>query len=234
MNPALQELQARLGHTFRDPALLETALTHQSYVNQNRKAKQSYQRLEHLGDAVLQLIISEELYKLFPNDREGALSRKRFALVKGSYLCELAREIRVGGCIRLSSHEAAADGANKDSILGDVFESLIGAVFLDSDYNTTKQTVLALYGSLAERLKDFEKSDNPKGQLQEIIHPEHGQAALRYETVRTSGEAHTPEFESHVMLNGRQLGIGRGRSKTLAEEAAARAALATFRTEHSA
>lgn len=234
MNPALQELQARLGHTFRDPALLETALTHSSRVNEPGDAADSNQRLEFLGDAVLSLILAETLFHAFPAEREGGLSQRRAMLSRGGFLARLARELNLGAALRLGVSEEQTGGRDRDSNLEDAFEALVGALYLDAGPETTRRVVLALYGSLAGRLDSATPADNPKGRLQELVQPRLGNHALRYVTVHSSGQDHAREYASEVFLQDRLLGAGRGPSKKLAEEAAARAALATFRTEHSA
>ncbi len=217
-------LQSRLGHAFGNRALLESALTHTSYLQDHQEGA-SNQRLEFLGDAVLQLVITEALYGAYPAEREGALSKRRAALTKGSFLVQLAREIGLPECLRLGAAEEAAGGRDKASALEDAFEALIGAVYLDSDLARARRVVLGLYGDLAERLAGLEEADNPKGRLQEMIQPQHGNDALRYDVVRTEGADHAREYEVEVLLHGRPLGHGRGTSKKLAEEAAALAAL---------
>lgn len=225
MNDAFVQLQARLGHTFRDPALLVCALTHTSFSADNPDAENN-QRLEFLGDAVLQILLSEALYQLFPEEREGPLSKRRSLLVNRTFLAGLAREIGADQCLRLGRSEEKTGGRSRTSALGDAFEAIIGALYLDSDFITTRRLVLAIYGDLAARLGAHEAEDNPKGRLQEIVQPVHGNNALRYELVAIAGEDHAREYECAVYLFDRELGRGRGTSKKLAEEAAARAGLA--------
>lgn len=228
MNPSLTALQTRLGYTFKDENLLVLAVTHPSYANEHPAEKETNQRLEFLGDSVLQLIITEELFRLYPADREGDLSNKRFALVKGLYLCRLAREIGLPACLRLSASEAANGGAERDSILEDAFEALIAAIHLDGGMDRAREITLRIYGDLPPRLARVVASDNPKGRLQELVQPLHGNSALRYEVVNTGGQAHAREFEVTLFLKDQPLASGRGTSKQRAEEAAARAALASW------
>jgi len=265
----LRPLEKRIGYWFRDRALLEQALTHPSLLNElprgrnekkqggDRGRDQSNQRLEFLGDSVLQLILSEALYRLYPEDREGALSTKRFALVKGTALSALAREIalyahiRVGQSERTNASSAtnsgnAADAENsspanlRDSILEDAFEALVAAIYLDSDLPTTREIVLRLYGDISQKLAAAAPNTNPKGRLQERVQPRYGNDALHYEVIATHGEAHAREFEVALSLGDhlgqatggntspKLLATGRGSSKQRAEEAAARAALANW------
>jgi ribonuclease-3 len=224
-------LQARLGHRFRDPALLERALTHSSRLQDDRGAGESNQRLEFLGDAVLQLVVTQALFALFPQEREGGLSQRRSALTKGSFLAQLARDLGLPACLRLGQSEEAAGGREKASALEDAFEALVGAIFLDSDLAATQRVVLSLYGDLAARLAAVEDRENPKGRLQELVQPAHGNQALRYEVVGTLGADHAREYEVAVYLHERALGRGHGTSKKLAEEAAAAAALVALGKE---
>jgi len=224
MPDPLTLLQSRLAYSFRDPTLLVRAVTHPSFVQDN-PGDESNQRCEFLGDSVLQLVLTEELFQLFPAEREGGLSTRRAALANGTFLAQLARDIGLDACLRLSVSDETLGTRARASALEDAFEALIGAVFLDSDYATARRVVLAIYGSLPERLAAVEPAGNPKGRLQEIVQPLHGNEALRYEVVATEGADHAREYEVAVFLLDRQLGTGRGSSKKLAEEAAAREAL---------
>ena len=230
MSETLEKLQERLGYRFRDQALLERAATHLSYLPEHPEAGESNQRLEFLGDAVLQILIAEELYDLFPTEREGSLSRRRSLLVNGAFLTELAREIELPACLRLGTSEESTGGRDRMSALGDAFEALIGAIYLDSDLDNARRLVRQIYGSLPERLAPLEATDNPKGRLQELIQPVHGNEALRYQVTATEGADHARDYEVVVSLHDRPLGRGRGTSKKLAEEAAARVALENLRT----
>jgi ribonuclease-3 len=227
MSDALRQLQARIGYAFRDLALLQRAVTHTSSLQDN-PARESNQRLEFLGDAVLQLVLTETLFQLFPDDREGLLSKRRAALANGVFLARLADEVSLASCLVLGGSEEAAGGRARPAANEDAFEALIGAIYLDSDLATVRRVALALYGPLPERLASVENLENPKGRLQELIQPAHGNNALRYEVVRIDGEDHAREYEVAVLLFDRPLGNGRGPSKKLAEETAARAALETL------
>ena len=224
MSDILAQLQARIDHTFRDATLLAAAVTHTSFLPENPGAACN-QRLEFLGDAVLQLVLTEALFQLFPGDREGALSKRRAALANGTFLARLAGEIELAAALRLGASEELAGGRARSAAIEDAFEALIGAVYLDSDLATARRVVLALYGPLPARLALVEDIDNPKGRLQELVQPLHGNHALRYEVLRIVGEDHAREYEVAVFLLDRQLGTGRGSSKKVAEEAAARVAL---------
>ena len=229
MPAKLAALQKRLGYEFRTPALLLEALTHGSYLQECPDAGPHNQRLEFLGDSVLQFIITDALYREFRGEREGVLSRRRAVLSKGEFLTQMARDLGLDACLRLNRSEDEAGGRSRASTLEDAFEALVGALYLDSDLATTRQLVLAWYGPLADRLVLSEDAENPKGRLQELVQPKHGNNALRYEVLSTTGPRHARAYEVAVFLNDSQLGTGSGSAKKSAEEAAARAALQTLR-----
>lgn len=220
-----RRLQERLGYTFRDESLLRRALTHPSYLQDHPEEPDTNQRLEFLGDAVLQLVLSETLFRAFPEAREGELSRRRAQLSNGAFFATLATELGLPACLRLSESEESTGGRQKPAALEDAFEALVGALYLDSDLPTVKETVLRWIGPLEARLHSADPSDNPKGRLQEKVQPLHGNGALRYESRHVAGEDHAREYESTVFLLEQPLGSGRGSTKKAAESAAARQAL---------
>lgn len=222
-------LQKRIGYTFRRPELLTEALTHGSWLQDNPDKGTHNQRLEFLGDAVLHFVLTDELYRTFPKEREGVLSRRRAALSKGGFLSQLARDLGLEVCLHLGRSEEESGGRSRASILEDALEALAGAIYLDSDLATAHRVVLGWYGPLEARLALIEDNENPKGRLQELIQPAHGNDALRYEVISTHGPRHAREYEVAVHLLNKELGAGRGSSKKAAEEAAARVALAALR-----
>ena len=223
MSDTLLPLQSRLGYTFRDAGLLARALTHPSLANELPELKDANQRLEFLGDAVLQLVLSEEIFRLYPNEREGELTNRRKKLVEGRFLAQLAGELSLEEHLRVQP--ASPELARSPSALADAFEALVAALYLDAGYAVARETILRLYGDLPSRLEKTLPADNPKGRLQELVQPKHGNNALRYEVTNTSGVAHQREYRVTVFLLDRELGSGEGSSKKLAEEAAALAAL---------
>lgn len=233
MTAPLATLESRLGYRFSNPALLLEALTHSSYLQDDPASGPNNQRLEFLGDSVLQFILTDALYHEFPAEREGPLSRRRAVLSKGGFLTQMARDLALDACLRLNKSEEDSGGRNRASILEDAFEALIGAVYLDSDLATVRHLVLAWYGPLAARLAVSEDADNPKGRLQEIVQPLYGNNALAYTVTATTGPRHAHVYEVVVSLNGAPLGTGRGSSKKTAEEDAASAALTVLRSESS-
>jgi ribonuclease III len=224
-------LQARIGYSFRDPAHLERALTHASWLQDNPEAPGNNQRLEFLGDSVLQLVLTEALFALYPADREGELTKRRAMLGKGEFLALLAREIGLDACLRLGANEEASGGRSRDAALEDAFEALVGAVSLDGVLEGARGVVLGIYGDLAHRLGSLEGHANPKGRLQEIVQPLHGNQAIRYEVLSTAGADHELRFEVGVFILEKRMGFGSGTSKKLAEEEAARSALSALDPE---
>lgn len=224
-------LQKRLGYTFRNSALLAEALRHASYLQDHPTGGAHNQRLEFLGDSVLHFILTDALFRQFTAEREGVLSRRRAGLTKGEFLSQLARDLDVDAALQLGQSEEDAGGRGRDSILEDALEAIIGAIYLDSDFATVQAVVTKWYGSLPDRLALTEGKDNPKGQLQEMVQPLHGNGALRYDVVNATGPKHAREYEVAVLLNGREIGLGKGSSKKAAEEEAARIGLETLRYE---
>ncbi len=221
----LDALQERIGYRFKDAALFRRALTHPSYLQQCPDADGHNQRLEFLGDAVLGLILAEHLWETYPEEREGTLTRHRAALARGDRLAEVARAVTLPAHLRLSDAETANDGRNRQSILEDALEAVIGAVYLDGGYPAARDAVLRWYGDIGTHLAATASDHNPKGRLQELIQPEFGNDAIRYEVTDESGPDHRKAFTVSVRVNGEIRGTGRGASKKEAEEAAAREAL---------
>jgi ribonuclease III len=222
----LSQLQSRLGHTFANPALLLQALTHPGYANEHPSDGDHYQRLEFLGDAVIQFVVTAALFHLRPTEREGELSRLRVALTNGIFLGQLARELDLPSHLRFCVAEQKTGGS--PTVAGDAYEAVVGAIFLDAGLPAAQAFILRTYGDLEARLASLRIDDaNPKGRLQERVQPAHGTGALRYETVLAGGPDHAKEYRSTVFLADRALGTGTGTSKKAAEEAAARAALTT-------
>lgn len=227
----LDRLQQRLGHVFSRRDLLVQALTHPSYAAEHPGTVHN-QRLEFLGDAVLQIIISDALYQTFPIEREGALSTMRSQLVQAPVLAGLARQIGLDRHLILSAGDDSSGGRERINTLSDAFEALIAAVYLDGGIEAGRRVILGIYGDLQARLSSLNLGEaNPKGRLQERIQPVHGTGVLRYETVAVGGPDHAKEYTSTVWIAGRALGAGRGPSKKAAEEAAARAALAALASD---
>ncbi|MBP7142563.1 MAG: ribonuclease III [Opitutaceae bacterium] len=221
MTRDLEQLQADLGYRFRSLSLLEEAMTHASFLAGNPEVKSNNQRLEFLGDAILHFVLTDALFRLFPDDREGRLSQRRAMLTQGSFLIELARRFNIDRHLRLSASEESTGGRTRGAAVEDALEALIGAIYLDSDLPTVRGRILAWWGDLSAHIESRETSDNPKGRLQELIQPSLGNAALRYDVAAIIGRDHARTYNVAVFLNNSLIGRGSGSSKKKAESAAA-------------
>ncbi|MDY2862169.1 MAG: ribonuclease III [Oscillospiraceae bacterium] len=213
------EFEKNIHYTFNDKELLRTALTHSSYANEKKGKIRFNERLEFLGDAVLQLITSEKLFKENPNMPEGKMSKQRAALVCEDALAGYAHEINLGDYLNLGKGEETTGGRKRPSILSDAFEAVIGAIFLDGGMEPAKKFVLHFVDAAHLSLQDY------KTLLQEIIQQNPGEK-LSYVVTDESGPDHDKQFTMEVHLNSNVIGKGTGKSKKHAEQAAAKEALA--------
>jgi ribonuclease-3 len=217
------QLQTNLGYTFKRHSLLKHAVTHSSFVHEQKlNPSDSNERLEFLGDAVLELCISDFLYHRYPEMSEGDLTKKRAALVCESSLAELARGLSIGTFILLGQGEATEGGREKDSILSDALESIFGAIFLDGGIEEVRALILRLYEPIADKAtrnnKDF------KTTLQEYLQKKSNETAV-YNIIKETGPAHKKIFTAQATHKGKVIGTGKGASKKTAEQEAARMAL---------
>lgn len=210
---------------------MQEALTHPSAI-QDKNVSSHNQRLEFLGDAVLQLILTRELFSKFPQMGEGPLTKARAQLVNRWTLSERSRMLGVGQYLVLSKGEEMNGGRERDSALADAFEALIGAVFFDGGYQEAERIALRLYQDIFGELEMLPNQENPKGELQEMLQARVN-AAPTYELISVSGPDHSREFECSVLHQGKELGRGRGPSKKAAEAQAALQALELLRREDS-
>ncbi len=227
MNPGLDEFQRRLGHVFADGELLRQALTHASFGHEKRQRVPDNQRLEFLGDAVLQLAVTEELYRRFPHLPEGRLTVLRARLVNRNHLQGLAQELGLGGELILGRGEENSQGRERPSILADAMEAVFGAIFAEAGWEAARAIVLRLMESslAAIAAEGAVVGANPKGSLQEKLQAEGDQPPV-YRCLSESGPAHARVYEVVVEWQGRELARGQGASKKEAETRAAEAALA--------
>ena len=209
---------------FKNLLLLTRALTHRSYVNEHQEALEDNERLEFLGDAVLDFVVGAWLYSHFPEMAEGELTRMRSALVCTEQLAEFARAFDLGSAMRLGHGEDQAGGRQKDVLLCATFEAVIGALYLQSDIATIQRLVHPMLKQVSERLILSPDSRDPKNRLQEWSQ---GQqiGTPKYITITTSGPDHQRMFEIEVQINGKAYGRGSGHNKQDAECAAAHTAL---------
>jgi len=226
MSSNLEEFEQRLGHTFADGDLLRQALTHASFGHEKRQRLPDNQRLEFLGDAVLQLAVTNELYGRFPAMTEGQLTKLRAQLVNKVHLQSVARELGLGEHLILGRGEEISQGRERGSILADAMEAVIGAVYAEAGWETARGIILRLLepSLVAMSGESDAAAANPKGALQEKLQAE-GDNPPAYRCVSESGPAHARVYEVVVEWQGRELGRGQGASKKEAETRAAQAAL---------
>lgn len=223
----LDQLQKRIGYYFADLDHLRLALTHRSYAGRNNE------RLEFLGDSILNMVMAQYLFHQFPQAREGQLSRLRARLVRGVTLAEIALEFELGDCLRLGSGELKSGGFRRESILADAVESIVGAIYLDSGLDAARERLLAWYDKRLDNLSLQDTQKDPKTRLQEYLQSRR-QTLPQYEVTAVRGEAHQQTF--YVTCTVPLLDEptqGRGGSRRTAEQESARAALEAIGAEGS-
>ena len=217
-------LQVEIGFAFRDTRLLEMALTHPSVTHESGLQIPHNQRMEFLGDAVLQLVLTHELYLKFPELEEGPLTQARAQMVNRRTLARQADRLKLGPRLRMSRGEELSGGRHRASALADAFEALLGAVYLDSGFETARSFVLRQFSTMFGELHVLPNLDNPKGELQEMLQARSPEPP-QYRQISASGPDHDRSFECEVSHMGMVLGFGRGKSKKTAEANAALEAL---------
>ena len=222
-------LEHKLGFSFKNPSLLRQALVHLSYCNENDlDQSESYERLEFLGDAVLELAVSTELYFRFPNADEGELTKTRSSIVRREALAQIARRIDLGRYLFVGKGIEASSDRQLESVLAAAFEALVAAVYIDQGNEFTRDLILRLIDPALTQAELMEgPPENPKSQLQELIQGQ-GLKTPTYELVSSKGPDHGPVFTVNVLVNGQVVGTGAGGKKAEAEVAAARSALAAL------
>lgn len=215
-------LSRRLGLSFSNLALLTRAFTHRSFVNENPQALEDNERLEFLGDAVLDFIVGAWVYNRFPEMPEGELTKMRSALVRNEQLAKFARKLDLGRALRLGRGEAFSGGSDRDNLLGSVFEALIGALFLDAGLVKVEAFVHPILEEAREII--LNEIHDPKSKLQEWAQSQK-LGSPRYRVIATSGPDHAVVFEMVVEVAGEVKGKGSGTSKSYAEHVAAQDAL---------
>ena len=211
-------LESIIGYTFKNPELLETALTHTSYANESRAPVKHNERLEFLGDSVLQIVSADYLFHAYADRPEGDLTRIRASLVSEGALFQFAQEIHLGEYLRLGRGEERCGGRTRPSVVSDAFEAVIAALYLDGGMDVARNFILPFIteGKTAE--------DDYKTRLQEVVQQDPS-AVLKYEVTGETGPDHDKQFTVCVWRNGRLLAEGKGRSKKAAEQHAAKVAL---------
>jgi len=226
-----QDLQQVIGINFRDPSLLEQALAHSSYINENPDFPlPDNERLEFLGDALLSLVVAEKLYQEFPHLAEGELTEIRTSLVRQETLAQLASALELGGYLRLGKGEESTGGRQRATNLANAFEALIGAILLDQGATAAKEFILSQMGNQLDEVKTRGIGRNYKALLQELTQAKHKQLPV-YRVVQASGPDHDKDFIVEVALGDVVLGRGSGKTKRAAEMEAARSAWEKLKTE---
>jgi ribonuclease-3 len=220
----MQHLESRINYKFRNSLLLAEALTHPSLAYESANPHFDNQRLEFLGDAVLQLIVTEELYRMFPDFSEGRLTKLRSRVVSQRALARFAMAIHIGEYVMLGKGEESSGGRRRPSTLADALEALVGAVYLDSGFAAARDLVLHLFQTEIGGMAADPEEQNPKGELQECLQALHPQAPA-YRILSASGPDHRRVFLAEVAWRGQMLATGKGRSKKDAEARAAAEAM---------
>lgn len=226
-SPQAIQVQRITGYTFRDPRILELALTHRSAVAGEGINGESNERLEFLGDSVLGLVVADQLFCDHPEMSEGDLTKTKAMLVNEVTLATIAKEVGLNLCVTLSPEELRAGGQERASIIADAFESIIGAIYTDGGYAAARDVILRLVYVRKTRITTDETQRNYKGELLELVQSR-GEGMPRYEVVMERGPDHAKEFHVVVSVAGRKVGNGVGTSKKEAEQRAASVALGHF------
>jgi ribonuclease-3 len=228
----LQLLQQEIGFLFRKEDYLRLALTHPSVVHEPGNVLQHNQRLEFLGDSVLQLILTHELYERYPSAGEGPLTKARAKLVNRAFLAEQGRRLKLGEHLVLSRGEEMHGGRQRASALADAFEAVVGAIYLDGGFGAAIEFVRRSFRVELEGFTALPNLENPKGELQELLQARSTEAP-QYHVEKISGPDHERLFECAVYHQGVELGRGSGGNKKTAESRAALMALARIRQRES-
>jgi ribonuclease-3 len=227
VEPDLDELERRLGVAFKDRALLRHALIHKSLTNDlGESGLQSNERLEFLGDSVLGMLVSEQLYRAYPDRDEGQLTLLRSALVRASSLAGWARELDLGSFMLVGRGESRAGGRNRDALLSSAFEAVLGAVFLDRGFRAARSLVVRFLGQELRHVGERQVID-AKSRLQQVSQARFA-VTPTYEMLDMAGAGHSPIFTVKVRAGGGVEAVAEGRSKQAAQQIAAAEALATI------
>lgn len=218
----LRTCQEKIGYTFNHPHLLLQALTHPSYVGES--ALTSYQRLEFLGDSILGAVISIELYQRFPDAQEGSLTQSKIGLVSGRSLSRMADQLGLASCLFIGNSESCDNYRGLTRALEDVFEAIVGAIYLDAGFERVRSWVLAQMDNYIDTSLETQALADPKSHLQALLQSSFKKAPI-YEVIAQDGPAHNPCFTSAVLLDETVLGVGSGSSKKLSQAQAALCAL---------
>ncbi|HOV78545.1 MAG TPA: ribonuclease III [Bacillota bacterium] len=228
-NESLERLKKKLGVAWRDERLLSQALTHSSFTYENRQnGVKNNQRLEFLGDAVLELVVSDHLYRSRPNWDEGELTKLRASIVCEPSLARVALDLELGMCLNMGRGEEKSGGRERPSILADAFEALLGAVYLDQGLKAAGEVAIRFLAPVIEDVLEGRLERDFKTELQEIVQQRGGEP-VQYVILKEEGPDHNKIFTAGVIYRGEMTGVGTGRSKKDAEQQAAKSALLKYR-----
>ena len=222
-------LENKLGYTFRNRDLLKTALTHSSYKREHSAVKEDNERLEFIGDGILDAVIALKLYRDKPGQPEGSLTKERALIVCERSLAEAGKNLGISELLLLGTGEARTGGASKDSIIADAMEALFGAVLIDGGYEACEKAVLNVLEDTMKAASDGRLFKDFKSEFQELVQHKGVQKEIVYITDRSEGPDHDKTFYVHVEVDGKNMGSGSGHSKKEAGQNAAEAAIANLK-----
>lgn len=223
----VERLELRIGYTFKNKKLADMAITHKSYAHdmKNESLDAFNERAEFLGDAILEYIVSRILYDKMPNVREGVLTQKRARIVCEKSLCSAIKEFKLDECIKLGKCELKVKNSKKDAMLADMFEAILGAIYLDAGFEKAEEICLKLLETrIEDEINNASENEDYKTRLQEEIQKSKGKT-IRYALIKEEGPAHDKVFYVEVYINDKKTGEGNGKSKKEAEQKAAKEAL---------
>lgn len=224
------EIEKKLGITFKNKDLINRAFTHRSYLNENSDIDRHNERLEYLGDAVLEFLVSKFLFHGYPDRAEGELTSFRSAIVKTDALAETARELNYGNFLKMSRGEEKTGGRNKDYLLANTFEAVLGAIYLDQGIRACETFLRRVHFHKIDNIVENRLDIDPKTRFQELSQDLH-KVTPSYELLSEKGPDHDKTFTMGAFLGDKEYGRGIGASKQRAEEAAAKKGLAKIRSE---
>ncbi len=225
----ISRLESKIGYKFNNSIYLERALTHSSYNREKNTKHQDNERLEFLGDAFFDAIISAELFRLMEKETEGRLTKTRSLVVCENSLANAARKIQLGEYIMIGRGEEMAGGRERESILADAMEAVIGAIYLDGGYEKTRSFVISVFADTIKKAVSGELFSDYKSEIQEKLQKNGKNLSIVYTTDREEGPAHDKTFFVHLSYDGKILGEGNGKSKKEAEQNAAKEALSRLK-----
>ncbi|MFO7887498.1 MAG: ribonuclease III [Eubacteriales bacterium] len=225
MNNKFEKLQMELNYTFENIGLLKEAVTHSSYSNEFQDNVNCNERLEFLGDAVIELIISTYLFNKFKKYPEGKLTRLRSKIVCEEALYDIACKYNIGEYLKLGKGEESTGGRKRKSILADSVEAIIAAIYLDSDYINTEKLVLKLFDDYIKKAEEGKLNYDYKTKLQEVVQSINNTNKISYVVTKEDGPDHNKTFFVKVLISGKEAGRGKGKSKKNAEQKSASEAL---------